>query len=448
MREATKTRAAIDIDDFERRLRAPGNERKPAGDPLSELARLMHGDEAGGDSARRLDHLFAGESNDRALAGHAGSSAADEDFAAELRGAFDSAHDAPSAHEPAAYAGSFQAHYAEHEPGGADAGWEDDSAYFDYAEKPAPATAPKLKRKSLNPFKSRPRPWHAVAALTIAGAGIISYSIAHRSGVIGSREIVTIQAPEGPVKVAPPAAEAQSAPDQAESAVLDRQESAPVQRVVTRQEEPVEPAVEPQAQKPVLSQPKRVKTVSVRPDGTLVENPVVPPAVARATQPPPSEPAAKQTPATTPKATVKPVTPKLESLKPEKPEHAAKPETPKPEKPEHAAKPKPAPKVAATEPQQAEAAEAPEATETHGAGGFAVQFGAASSEAEARALMNKIAAKYGSKLGGRRPTFKIAKVGDKTVYRVRVHDLSKESATKVCGEVKAGGGNCFVAGAN
>jgi hypothetical protein len=37
-------------------------------------------------------------------------------------------------------------------------------------------------------------------------------------------------------------------------------------------------------------------------------------------------------------------------------------------------------------------------------------------------------------------------VNDKTVYRVRVGAVSKESANAICSKVKATGGSCFVAG--
>ena len=75
-----------------------------------------------------------------------------------------------------------------------------------------------------------------------------------------------------------------------------------------------------------------------------------------------------------------------------------------------------------------------------------MQFGAAGSEAEAHALVTKVATKYASQLGGHKPTFKMAKVGDKTVYRVRASGMSKDSAASICGNVKSSGGSCFVAG--
>ena len=74
-----------------------------------------------------------------------------------------------------------------------------------------------------------------------------------------------------------------------------------------------------------------------------------------------------------------------------------------------------------------------------------MQFSAANSEAEARALLKTIAGKYRAQLGGLKPTFKMATVNDKTVYRVRVAGMSKESANAMCSKVKAMGGACFVA---
>src|SRR5208337_4511112 len=88
MRESTSRGAAIDIKDFERRLRGPSVQRPAASDPLSELARLMHGEEPVA-SSRRLDRLFGAE-NLRTQESRSETPAFDEEaFGAELRGAFD-----------------------------------------------------------------------------------------------------------------------------------------------------------------------------------------------------------------------------------------------------------------------------------------------------------------------------------------------------------------------
>ena len=61
-------------------------------------------------------------------------------------------------------------------------------------------------------------------------------------------------------------------------------------------------------------------------------------------------------------------------------------------------------------------------------------------------MIQDVSAKFGAQLGGRRPGFQFAKVGDKSVYRVRAAGMSRESAVGVCEKVKASGGKCFVAG--
>ena len=79
-------------------------------------------------------------------------------------------------------------------------------------------------------------------------------------------------------------------------------------------------------------------------------------------------------------------------------------------------------------------------------GTASVQFGAAPDEGEARALAKKVVQKYGSRLGGHKPTWKAREIGDKTVYAVRVSGLSKEAASSLCKTVKSDGGDCYVAG--
>jgi electron transfer flavoprotein alpha subunit len=241
---------------------------------------------------------------------------------------------------------------------------------------------------------------------------------------MGAREIATISAPDGPAKV-PPTATAEAGADKPDAAVLDRHENAQVKHVVSHQEQAVEPKVEPRvvyngaapsdadsAVAPTGPQPKKIKTVSVRPDGSIIANAIVPPAVVKAAGAAPRDAAAKHA-ATTPTSTTKP-----------------------------------AQKIAAVEAAVEENAEvkAPATTHKIDKGAFAVQFGAAATEAEAHALVTKVATKYGAQLGGHRPTFRMAKVGDKTVYRVRVGGMSKESAASVCGNVKSSGGSCFIAG--
>ncbi|HEY1736137.1 MAG TPA: SPOR domain-containing protein, partial [Methylovirgula sp.] len=84
--------------------------------------------------------------------------------------------------------------------------------------------------------------------------------------------------------------------------------------------------------------------------------------------------------------------------------------------------------------------------DTHsGNGDFAVQLAAPGSEAEAHRVMTKIAQEYQAELGDQQVKFRHVKVGDKSIYRVRVGGLSKSEATQLCGALQAKGGTCFVA---
>ena len=455
MRESTVRGAAIDISDFERRLRGTEPAPKSPGDPLRELARLMQGEEQAS-SARRYDEMFTAEPMAREPAQRAPewrrpAAPTRDALSPERRGAYaepqavspsrahapqdpapyqqapaDSAYYAGAAPRAAAshehFAAAPDAHAQEYEDY-----WEDDGAAPQ--EDADPAWAQERPRFRL-------RPWHVVAAVAFLGAGGVAWSLGHNHGMIGSREIVTIRAPEGPAKVAPAVGD-EGGVGGPEAAVLDRQENAQVKHVVSHQEQAVEPRVEPKTltigSGPVdapheaqveFSTPKKVKTITVRPDGSMIEGGAVPPAIVKAIGVAPGDSGS-----TTPKAAAKtPTTPKTEKTA--------------------AVRPKPSPKQV-----DDEAAPASEAANEEGApkhsgekGGFAVQFGAPATEAEARVLMKQIASKYSGKLEGRKPTFKMAKVGDKTVYRVRIGGVSKETATSVCGKVKAGGGDCFVAG--
>ena len=77
-------------------------------------------------------------------------------------------------------------------------------------------------------------------------------------------------------------------------------------------------------------------------------------------------------------------------------------------------------------------------------GTFAVQLAASPSEADARSTAARL--KQNAALSGYNPTWKTSEVNGRTVYRVRVSNLSRESANELCGKIKAGGGSCFVAG--
>lgn len=440
MRESSVRGPAIDLSEFERRMRG-GEPPKaaPKADPLSELARLMQGEPAEADPYREL-------LPDPRARSAPPPAPPPSSWDAHLRGSYDAPPSVPP--EPPSHYDDGRQRYAEHDAayaqdqshadhaysehgysdqqydsayhGGAEGGWGDDAQYLDYGAEDGPEGDE--RGRGIHKYL---RPWHAVAAIAVVAIGSIAWGFMHRNGGDSSKEIAVINAPDGPVKVKPSAQTDQDEPNASGAAVLDRKDPTPVKQVVTHQEQAVDPTVAPKVvrlgngpvdapHEPALgAQPKKIKTVTVRPDGSRVDDAGVPPAVARNVAPVPADPALAK--GATPKPDARTAT------------------TP-------AAKPKPAPKVAATEPPAAQEADtaAPAASSS---GNYAVQFGAANSEDEARNLLKTVSAKYGVKA-----TFKPAKVGDKTVYRVRVAGVSKDSANAICNKVKASGGNCFVAG--
>ncbi|MBV9637495.1 MAG: SPOR domain-containing protein [Methylobacteriaceae bacterium] len=281
---------------------------------------------------------------------------------------------------------------------------------------------------------------------------------------------------------------------------------------------PASSAVAPQA--PATSgfpEPKRVKVVSVRPDGSIIDsgsapsatgsvwptpgasapNPVppsaAPPSAAAAPLPPAAETAPKtaapkntdRVPATTAPAAaaVSPPAPAEGVAPPEPAAQAASVPLPKPRptglEPKTASKPKvqvadaadsanagevppqtplspkaprqatPAARTAA-KPKAAQVADAGEtdATATGSTGAYAVQLAASPNEEDARATLTRLSAKYAGELGSHRATFHRVKVADKTVYRVRVGNLTHDEAAALCNKLQSNGGTCFVASQN
>lgn len=136
-----------------------------------------------------------------------------------------------------------------------------------------------MRETFLTLLGGRLRAWHVVSVIGVVAVISIAWGFMHRSR-IGSHEIAIIQAPEGPMKVKPNIETDQDAPQTGGATVLDRKETAPVKQVVNNQEQAVDPKVQPQTLKigndpvnapheaPSLAEPHRVKSVTVRPDGS------------------------------------------------------------------------------------------------------------------------------------------------------------------------------------
>ena len=421
-------RPEIDVEEFERRLRQPAAP-KPEADPLAELARIL------GENDDPYKKVFAAEARQpqRREPGFAPLPQA----AAPALDDLSTQGVVPPQHDSYHNAGAHPA-YEPTRP--------QDDAWDDYD---APAYEERRK-----PFMSRA----AMMAAAVVGVAVIGIgaTYAFKGKLPGSREIATIQALNTPVKVAPPTSEVDHQTTSA--SVLDKGAGQGVTKVVSREEQPVDlntlpqktarvipmrqaegqvaatPAAQSQQGAPTsianLIEPRKVKTVSVRPDGSIIPadgsgagaSPPLP--VARPVMTTAAAPASGD--AATPKA----ATPKTVARVSATPPAAD-------------AAPRPAPRAAApaVETPKAKSAALDDETTATTRGGWAAQLAASPSEDEARATASKLGTKYSSELGGRRPSFRKAEVNSKTVYRVRVSGLTKEEATAICQKISG----CFVA---
>ncbi len=381
------------------------------------------------------------------------------------------------------YAENYQQHYQEPAVEDDDEHWLDDAQVA--APRPAAVAMPELPRSR--------RLLYVTAAIILVGIGGIGATFAIKRSPESPQQIAMIKAATSPAKVqaaAPVQTDGAKAAMQ-DASVLDKTPQPPPVGIVNRAEEPVDLAqaaggpakgsdVDAAASVPVPTPPteappwqgaaasaqvadatpsgafglagmiqaKKVKTVTVRPDGTFVSDDApqqTPPTAASAPQADPGQDAAGSVPTTaTPKPTARVVTPPKsgivdkEAVAASDPAGAASSGAPRGAK-AAAAHAKPV-KVAALD--------TGAAAETAGAragGGFAVQLAAPATEAEARRAITRLSHQYGSELADQHLKFHRAKVGEKSVYRVRVGDLSKQAAIKLCQSLQAKGGSCFVA---
>lgn len=324
------------------------------------------------------------------------------------------------------------------------------------------------------------------AALVVVAVGGVSAAMVFRNGrpagVNGQPPVIT--ADNGPSKVAPVNPGGAEIPNQNKQ-IYERSGDAATDKtkVVSREEQPVDvqqaarsmaprptqasngaitptdtasaglaptdPGLVPIPAVPGLGEPRKVRTVAIRPDGTPA------PANAAATNgvgqgivtgsAPSARPAsATPAPAAQAQGAARPQQPgATPATAPKTQERAAVPATPP------AAQTPPAnTRTAALAPQQPPQATAPAAAapRTDPNGGFAVQLGAPGSEAEARATFAALQRKYPDQLTGQSPIIRKTELaGGKTVYRLRVGPYAREDASSMCTALQAAGGQCFIA---
>jgi hypothetical protein len=479
-----KPRTMIDLDEFERRLSRPSATSRADGDPLAELARLVGG------QPDRLDTVFEEFSATRPAADQLPPPRYQDqwnfpqpapaapafprtqplpgDFAAieaGLRGSIPpEIADFSGARRPQAVPSLQPATF---EDAGHETEWDDHAQHV-----------PEFAAASQFAGRRSRRPLYITAAVILVGLGGIGASFALKIAPGGPRELAMIRAADGPTKVL---ADNSGKADQADqnASILDKGPQPTPVALVNRAEQPVDLSRTdlPQSDRPArvmtigsaqlapgaanvpvppppgqvyppgvtmpanmgdLIEPRKVKTVSVKPDGTLLTSDTP-----QAPKPAPSPPAAK---ASTPKAAAHVVTtPKTEVASNDADKAAAQdrdqtdavqdPVTthskPAPAKPQ---------KIAAAEPDAVDPA-----STANGKGAFAVQLAAPATEEEARQSMNRLGKQFSGALSGHHLGYHRASVGDKSVYRVRVGGLSHDEATALCEKLKTSGGACFVA---
>jgi hypothetical protein len=481
----------INLDEFERRLRAAGAQQSQTEDPLAELSRLVE-----------FSHM--GIAN--------GETPARRPAEAPV------ARAAPSTSiETGALRPTLDDEVEELAPGASEADraarrdYEFDARHSDSASAADPGE------------ERRPMRWKlAVSALALAGVAMIGGVFALRGGMPGlKKDAPFIAAAQGPTKVAPPSDQTVTTSSDAGATLLHDTGKPASVKVVNSEEQPVDlnaqasvnnpppasaaqggttdpalaaiintplvppqPAAPPKGMTSEFPDPKPVRTISLRPDGTpigAVSPPDQPASNANAAPAPveqPSKPAAAAPSAPQPTSPA----PKMTSDT----AGAAQPSTPKIELPTKLSPPKSAARVAVgktdtTAPdgtaqippgeaqnsapakpdkvaKKPKAGQVVDATETTGAiappvdataattsGGWSVQLAAPKSEAEAKSTATKLTSKYGAELNGSAIGVHKAEVNGETIYRLRVSGLTKADAAAMCARLKGEGGQCFIA---
>jgi len=448
---AINARAPVDLEDFEARLRSSTPGGAPQTDPLAELARLVEGRRMPfapppAPQNERREHTYGVEPGQGSAYGQPARASggwdahgASDDFRAEPRGAYgpgdagvryaqpqDPYPQQAYAPEPVA-----QPAYAPTPPGA----WRPEESVWEDQAPQAPAR------------KSRKGLYALGGALCVVLAGVAG-TMAYRGNPLVNASAPTIKAATGPMKVTPEAPAPSTTPTNSASVLDKAGEKIGASRVVTSEEQPVDlsqvrtasiPAAGSARPASAFPEPIKVKTVSVRPDGTIISSSdaAAKPAQPATTPPTPQRTASNVTGSTPPAIITAPA--------PAAPKPALSAATPKVTArvtpPADSVDALLASRPAAPASGAAGAAPLPAVAK----GGFAVQLAAAGSDAEARDKVGKLQRQYASALDGKPAGVVKGEANGRQVWRIRVGGLSREEATSMCVSIKDTGGACFVA---
>ncbi len=462
-------RTAIDFDAFERDLRqaplpeaaAPTPSRP---DPLAELARIVGQD----DPFRALLASQGAQPAARPSTGSAQGGRIEPAFFEEQQPA-QSPADAFDQYLATVEQGAY-AESEDHEP--------HDPAAFDDSGTGYRALAARRPRRRLVQVGA------GLGVLVLCVTGALGWKILGGHG--SSNGPVTVLADKTPLKVAPLDADGVEIPDQNKQ-IYERNAKDGQIKVVNREEQPLDVAQAARSSgregagggttpgntamlTDSLGEPRRVRTVSVKPD-----TPVTPASQAQSQSTPQSQtqhsasadpvqpvPASPIPTMTLPgasdggasQAVPRPQRTLASTPVPAKPlpvqtADASGTTTPMPvSTPTAEAAPRKAvQRVAAVSPEttaSTEAAPSAAPAATASVGGFSVQIGVRASDADARSAFRQMQGKF-SQLSGKPELIQQAEVGGKSIYRVRVGPLAKAEANSLCTDLKGAGGQCFVA---
>ncbi|MBS7546303.1 SPOR domain-containing protein [Ancylobacter oerskovii] len=332
----------------------------------------------------------------------------------------------------------------------------DDEAYGAEADEDFghEAAAPRRNRRRLLMAGA------ALAVLVVGGAGAYAFLRSGGTSTIAGGQPPVIRAEQAPNKVVPAPTQTAETTSDGQKLIYDRvggTGSTGSEKVVSSEEQPVDvsQAAQPQprviapapssrtpvATAPSGTEPKRVRTLTVRADGSIVEgDPAPTPAAAVATTPQSPQPTASAAVALSP-GTASPVStnPAPLAATPSIVPNVPAPPTRVATAPSQAA---PAPAANVTQTLNAAANSVPTAS-----GAYVVQIGSVPSEADAQAMLRSALTRYPSLLGGKPASVRrgdISSTGG-TTYRAQIGAFTNRAdAVNLCEQLKSQGGNCFV----
>jgi hypothetical protein len=336
------------------------------------------------------------------------------------------------------------------------------------------------RRKKRSSFVVRVR-WSLIVVLLLGSFGYLFYLgkiLLSGSTIPDQKSVPVIKADPNPVKIVPEAnPTSDAAPKGSELFGKKGADTASSATTKSTVEAPVDvnTAVKANANKsnslvPGMGEPKSVRTVTVRPDGTLIGEPtagaapaasnptpvIVTPSPSAMAQEAPQTVAPASSPAATPPAKALPSAAEAAPSLPASPTGAATiNSSPVPLPPPRPPLDLLAMKAVddplkdlvaqATNPDAAPAKEVAQPADAESIGDYGVQFGATPSETEANALSVRLKTQLADLLGDHKIAVIKADSNGKAIYRVRALGYSRDEAAAACASAAASGTKCFIA---